>query len=165
MQALQFTATGSLDTLQLRQLPQPVPAAGEVLVEVRATGVNPSDIKNVQGLFPYTTTPRIPGRDFAGVVVAGPDELLGQAVWGGTGKGFGFYQDGCHAQYVVVPANAVAPLPKSLSFAQAATCGVPFITAWDALERSQVKAGTRLLIIGGGAVAKASQVLAKARGA
>lgn len=165
MQALQFTATGSLDTLQLRQLPQPVPAAGEVLVEVRATGVNPSDIKNVQGLFPYTTTPRIPGRDFAGVVVAGPDELLGQAVWGGTGKGFGFYQDGCHAQYVVVPANAVAPLPKSLSFAQAATCGVPFITAWDALERSQVKAGTRLLIIGAGAVAKAAQVLAKARGA
>ncbi len=165
MQALQFTATGSLDTLQLRQLPQPVPAAGEVLVEVRATGVNPSDIKNVQGLFPYTTTPRIPGRDFAGVVVAGPDELLGQAVWGGTGKGFGFYQDGCHAQYVVVPANAVAPLPKSLSFAQAATCGVPFITAWDALERSQIKAGTRLLIIGAGAVAKAAQVLAQARGA
>ena len=165
MQALQFTATGSLDTLQLRQLPQPVPAAGEVLVEVRATGVNPSDIKNVQGLFPYTTTPRIPGRDFAGVVVAGPDELLGQAVWGGTGKGFGFYQDGCHAQYVVVPANAVAPLPKSLSFAQAATCGVPFITAWDALERSQVKAGTRFLIIGAGAVAKAAQALAQARGA
>ena len=165
MQALQFTATGSLDTLQLRQLPQPVPAAGEVLVEVRATGVNPSDIKNVQGLFPYTTTPRIPGRDFAGVVVAGPDELLGQAVWGGTGKGFGFYQDGCHAQYVVVPANAVAALPKSLSFAQAATCGVPFITAWDALERSQVKAGTRFLIIGAGAVAKAAQALAQARGA
>lgn len=165
MQALQFTATGSLDTLQLRQLPKPVPALGEVLVEVRATGVNPSDIKNVQGLFPYTTTPRIPGRDFAGVVVAGPDELLGQAVWGGTGKGFGFYQDGCHAQYVVVPANAVAPLPKSLSFAQAATCGVPFITAWDALERSQVKTGTRLLIIGAGAVAKAAQVLAQARGA
>lgn len=74
MQALQFAATGSLDTLQLRQMPKPVPAAGEVLVEVRATGVNPSDIKNVQGLFPYTTTSRIPGRDFAGVVVAGPEE-------------------------------------------------------------------------------------------
>ena len=165
MQALQFSATGSLDTLQLHDLPKPVPAAGEVLVEVRASGVNPSDIKNVLGLFPYTTGPRIPGRDFAGVVVTGPDELLGQAVWGGTGKGFGFYQDGCHAQYVVVPANAVAALPKSLSFAQAATCGVPFITAWDALERSQVKAGTRFLIIGAGAVAKAAQALAQARGA
>lgn len=165
MQALQLSATGSLTALQLQKRAKPVPAEGEVLVEVRATGVNPSDIKNVQGLFPYTTTPRIPGRDFAGVVVAGPQELLGQAVWGGTGKGFGFYQDGCHAQYVVVPANAVALLPESLTFAQAATCGVPFITAWDALERSQVKAGTRFLIIGAGAVARAAQVLAQARGA
>ena len=90
---------------------------------------------------------------------------MGQAVWGGTGKGFGFYRDGCHAQYVAVPANAVTPLPKSLTFSQAATCGVPDITAWDALERSQVKAGTRCLIIGGGAVAQAAQALAHARGA
>lgn len=110
MQALQFTATGSLDTLQRQRLPKPVPAADEVLVEVRATGINPSDIKNVQGLFPYTTTPRIPGRDFAGEVAAGPEELLDLAVWGGTGKGFSFYQDGCHVQCVVVPDNAVALL-------------------------------------------------------
>lgn len=165
MQALQFTATGTLDSLQVKEVPKPELAKGEVLVEVRATGVNPSDIKNVQGLFPYTTLPRIPGRDFAGVVVDGPAHLLGQHVWGGSGKGFGFYRDGSHAQYVAVPANAVAPLSQSLSFAQAATCGVPFITAWDALERSQVKTGTRLLIIGAGAVAKAAQVLALARGA
>jgi NADPH2:quinone reductase len=165
MQALQFSTTGTLDSLQLRELPTPVPAANEVLIEVRATGLNPSDVKNVLGRFPYTTTPRIPGRDFAGVVVDGPPELLGKAVWGGTGKGFGFSRDGCHAQYVVVPATAVVPMPESLSFAQAATCGVPFITAWDALERSQVQAGTRLLIIGAGAVAQAAQALCKARGA
>lgn len=97
--------------------------------------------------------------------MSGPSELQGKAVWGGTGKGFGFYRDGCHAQYVAVPANAVALLPESLTFAQAATCGVPYITAWDALERSQVQAGTRFLIIGAGAVAKAAQALAKARGA
>jgi NADPH:quinone reductase-like Zn-dependent oxidoreductase len=165
MQALQFFATGTLDSLQLRDLPTPVPASGEVLVEVRATGINPSDIKNVLGRFAYTTTPRIPGRDFAGVVVSGPPDLRGKAVWGGTGKGFGFYRDGCHAQYVLVPADAVAAMPESLTFAQAATCGVPFITAWDALERSQVKAGTRFLIIGAGAVARAAQALGQARGA
>lgn len=165
MQALQFSTTGTLDSLQMRDVPMPVPDSGDVLVAVRATGVNPSDVKNVLGLFPYTTGPRIPGRDFAGVVMNGPQELLGKAVWGGTGKGFGFYRDGCHAQYVTVPAAAVAPLPESLSFAQAATCGVPFITAWDALERSQVRAGTRLLIIGAGAVAKAAQALGEARGA
>lgn len=165
MQALQFSATGTLDSLQVCELPTPVPAPGEVLVAVRATGINPSDVKNVLGLFPYTTGPRVPGRDFAGVVVNGPPELQGKAVWGGTGKGFGFYRDGCHAQYVTVPAAAVALLPESLNFSQAATLGVPFITAWDALERSQVQAGTRLLIIGAGAVAKAAQALGQARGA
>lgn len=165
MQALQFSATGSLDSLQINDIPKPVPGVGEVLVEVRAAGLNPSDLKNVQGLFPYTTMPRIPGRDFAGVVADGPAELIGKAVWGGTGKGFSFTQDGCHAQYVVVPANAVAPKPESLTFAQAATFGVPYITAWDALERSQVAEGTRFLIIGAGAVAKAAQALAKTRGA
>ncbi len=165
MQALQFSATGTLDSLQLRDVPTPVPEAGEVMIEVRATGINPSDVKNVLGSFPYTTTPRIPGRDFSGVVVSGSPALLGRAVWGGTGKGFGFYRDGCHAQYVVVSADAVALMPASLSFSQAATCGVPFITAWDALERSQVQADTRFLIIGGGAVASAAQALGKARGA
>ncbi|WP_417522273.1 quinone oxidoreductase family protein [Marinobacter sp.] len=165
MQALLLTATGTLDALQMQDLPKPVPKDGEVLVEVRATGVNPSDIKNVLGRFPYTKPPVIPGSDFAGVIVDGPAELQGKSVWGGTGKGFGFYQDGCHSQYVAVPANAVALMPESLTFAQAATFGVPFITAWDALERSQVKAGTRFLIIGAGAVAKAAQSLAKAKGA
>ena len=165
MQALQFSTPGSLDSLQVRELPMPFAAPGEVLVEVRATGINPSDVKNVLGLFPYTTGPRVPGRDFAGVVVSGPQELLGKAVWGGTGKGFGFYRDGCHAQYVTVPAAAVALMPESLNFAQAATCGVPFITAWDALERTLVKTDSRVLIIGAGAVAKAAQALGNARGA
>lgn len=157
MQAIQFSTTGSLGSLQLKDLPRPVPGDGEVLVEVRAAGLNPSDLKNVLGRFPYTTAPRIPGRDFSGVIVEGPEALLGKAVWGGTGKGFSFTRDGCHAQYVALPANAVAPKPESLTFAQAATFGVPYITAWDALERSQVKAGTRFLIIGAGAVARAAQ--------
>ena len=165
MQALQFSSTGTLNSLQLRDVPRPVPVAGEVLVEVRAAGLNPSDVKNVLGRFPYTTVPRIPGRDFSGVVVEGPQELLGKAVWGGTGKGFGFTRDGCHTQYVAVPANAIALKPESLTFAQAATIGVPFITAWDALERSQVGTGTRVLILGAGAVARAAQALAQARGA
>ncbi len=165
MQALQFSATGTLDSLRLRDLPTPVPIPGEILIEVRAAGLNPSDVKNVLGRFSYTTVPRIPGRDFSGVVVQGPKELLGKAVWGGTGKHFSFSRDGCHAQYVALPANAVALKPESLTFAQAATVGVPFITAWDALERSQVQIGTRFLIIGSGAVARAAQALAKARGA
>ncbi|MFF7706757.1 zinc-binding dehydrogenase [Pseudomonas sp. NPDC007930] len=165
MQALQFTATGSLDHLRLSQLPTPVAAAGELLVRVHAAGLNPSDVKNVLGRFPYTTLPRVPGRDFAGVVEQGPAEWVGRAVWG-TGKGPGFTRDGAHAEYLTLPAGGVALKPDSLSFEQAASLGVPYTTAWDALERSGVQAGTRLLVIGGnGAVGQAALALAKARGA
>ncbi|MNE77009.1 putative oxidoreductase [compost metagenome] len=82
MQALQFTHTGDLSALALVDLPDPVATADEVLIEVRAAGLNPSDVKNVLGRFPYTTLPRIPGRDFAGVVLDGPQQLIGQSVWG-----------------------------------------------------------------------------------
>nr|WP_294978666.1 zinc-binding alcohol dehydrogenase family protein [uncultured Pseudomonas sp.] len=164
MKALQFDRTGDLAALSFTELPDPVPAAGEVLVEIHAAGLNPSDVKNVLGRFPYTTLPRVPGRDFAGTVVKGPAELLGKSVWG-TGKGLGFTRNGSHAQLMSVPAGGVAPMPERMSFAQAASCGVPYTTAWDALERSQVCAGTRLLVIGSGAVGAAAIALAKARGA
>ncbi|MGC6372024.1 quinone oxidoreductase family protein [Pseudomonas sp. K2I15] len=165
MKALQFSATGDLAALAYVDVADPVPAAGEVLVQIKAAGLNPSDVKNVLGRFPYTTLPRIPGRDFAGVVVEGPQELVGQEVWG-TGRDLGFFADGSHAQYLTVSAKGVAHKPSHLSFAQAASLGVPYTTAWDALERSGVGKGTRLLVIGAnGAVGSAALALAKIRGA
>ncbi|HSC83969.1 MAG TPA: zinc-binding alcohol dehydrogenase family protein [Pseudomonas sp.] len=165
MHALQFSSTGDLAALNHVELPRPTPADGEVLVQVHAAGLNPSDVKNVLGRFPYTTLPRVPGRDFAGMVVEGPEQLLGKAVWG-TGKGLGFSRDGSHAQYICLPAAGVALKPESLSFSQAAALGVPYTTAWDALTRSQVGQGTRLLVIGAnGAVGTAALGLAKALGA
>ncbi|MDQ0668818.1 quinone oxidoreductase family protein [Pseudomonas sp. SDT2931_S440] len=165
MKALQFSATGDLAALAYVDVATPVPAAGEVLVQIKAAGLNPSDVKNVLGRFPYTTLPRIPGRDFAGVVVEGPQELVGQEVWG-TGRDLGFFADGSHAQYLTVSAKGVAHKPSHLSFAQAASLGVPYTTAWDALERSGVTKGTRLLVIGAnGAVGSAALALAKIRGA
>lgn len=165
MKALQFASTGDLAALQLVDIPAPEPQADEVLIQVKAAGINPSDIKNVLGRFPYTTLPRVPGRDFAGVVIKGPAAMLGLEVWG-TGRGPGFFRDGSHAEFLTLPANGVARKPATLSFAQAASLGVPYTTAWDALERSSVKAGTRLLVIGAnGAVGSAALALAKLRGA
>jgi NADPH:quinone reductase-like Zn-dependent oxidoreductase len=164
MKALQFDKTGDLSALRYVEVPIPVPGADEVLVQIKAAGLNPSDVKNVLGRFPYTTLPRIPGRDFAGVVVEGPQALIGQEVWG-TGRELGFFADGSHAQFVKLPANGVAQKPTHLSFAQAASLGVPYTTAWDALERSLVTTETRLLVIGGGAVGTAALALAKVRGA
>jgi NADPH:quinone reductase len=106
MRALKFDQTGSLDDLHMEEVPLPTPAAGEVLVEIKAAVINPSDIKNVQGMMHETTVPRIPGRDFAGMIVKGPDRLLGQSVFG-SGGNLGFGRDGSHAEYLTIPASAV----------------------------------------------------------
>lgn len=165
MKALQFAKTGDLAALEYVDVAQPVPAENEVLIQIKAAGLNPSDVKNVLGRFPYTTMPRIPGRDFAGVVVEGPQALLGQEVWG-TGREPGFFRDGSHAEYLTLPANGVALKPEALSFVQAASLGVPFTTAWNALERSLVTSGSRLLVIGAnGAVGSAALAFGKILGA
>src|ERR1700747_2392278 len=132
MRALKFYQTGSLDDLRIEEVPQPTPGPGEVLVQVKAAAVNPSDIKNVQGKMHETTVPRIPGRDFAGTIVKGPADVLGQSVFG-SGGNLGFGRDGSHAEFVAIPATAVIPLPRNLSFEQAAGIGVAYITAWAAL--------------------------------
>lgn len=165
MKALRFAATGSLEALRLETLADPEPGPDEALVAVRAAGLHPSDVKNVLGRFPYTTLPRIPGRDGAGVVLDGPTEWLGHAVWFSGGE-LGFRRDGSHAERVVLPVAALSAKPAALSFEEAARSGVPLTTALDALDRSGVQEGTRLLVIGAaGAVGRAALELARARGA
>jgi NADPH:quinone reductase-like Zn-dependent oxidoreductase len=166
MRALKFYQTGSLDNLRLEEVPMPRPGPGDVLVQVKAAAINPSDVKNVQGKMHETSVPRIPGRDFAGLVVQGPDELLNRSVFG-SGGDLGFDRDGSHAEYFVVPANAVIPLPRNLSFEQAAGIGVAYITAWAALvNAAQIQAGETTLIIGTtGAVGSAAARIAHQLGA
>jgi len=166
MRALKFYQTGSLDDLHVEEVTVPIPAAGEVLVEVKAAAINPSDVKNVQGKMHETTVPRIPGRDFAGVIVKGPDDLLGQSVFG-SGGNLGFGRDGSHAKFVAVPVTVVIPLPKNLSFEQAAGIGVAHITAWAALvNAAQIQAAEVALILGTtGAVGSAAARIAHEAGA
>jgi NADPH:quinone reductase len=165
MKALQFEKTGTLDALALREVALPALAGNDALIKVHTSGINPSDIKNVLGRFPYTTLPRIPGRDFAGVVMEGPDEWKGKSVWG-SGKGVGFTRDGAHAEYLAFPVSGLSLKPETLSFAEAACVGVPYITALEALDRAGVKKGTQLLVIGAaGAVGRAAIALSTLRGA
>ena len=143
----------------------PSPAAGDALVAVRAAGVNPSDVKNVEGRMAQTRPPRTPGRDFAGVVDAGPPEWRGAAVWG-SGGDLGFTRDGTHAEAIVVPVAALARKPERLSFAEAAAVGTPFVTAYLGLARASVAAGDTVLVIGAaGSVGSAAVQLARWRGA
>src|SRR5205814_8458975 len=85
-------------------------AANEVLIEVKAAAVNPSDVKAATGLMPYAVFPRTPGRDYAGVIVDGPPETVGREVFGSSGD-LGIRRDGSHASYLAVEADAVVDKP------------------------------------------------------
>jgi NADPH:quinone reductase len=80
MKTLRFKTYGSPSVLFMEDVDVPLPAHAEVLIEVHASGVNPSDVKAVAGRF-KSALPRTPGRDFAGVVMSGSAEI-GKQVWG-----------------------------------------------------------------------------------
>src|SRR6201985_3755167 len=123
-------------------------AANEVLIEVKAAAVNPSDIKAATGLMPYAVFPRTSGRDYAGVVIDGPPGTVGREVFGSSGD-LGIRRDGTHATRLVVEAEATVEKPKGLSWEEAAGIGVPFVTAMEGLRRAGMpKQGETVLIMG-----------------
>jgi NADPH:quinone reductase-like Zn-dependent oxidoreductase len=165
MQALRFHEFGGFEKLKVESIPDPKPAAGEVIVRVRAASLNPSDAKNVLGRMEGTTLPRTPGRDFAGIIVDGPAAMIGAEVWG-TGGDIGFTRDGTHAELIALPAAGVRPKPKNLTFEEAAAAGVNFITAWIGLvEVASLQSGETVLATGAaGGVGSAIIQIAKWKG-
>src|SRR6266850_753488 len=151
MRAAYITAfSKTLENLRVETVPDPIVTSGEAKIKILAASVNPSDVKNIQGKMEGTILPRIPGRDFAGVVVDGPSNLLGAEVWG-TGGDVGFTRDGTHAEFIVVPVDAVTLKPRRLSFEQAACVGVNFVTAYLGLvTRAKLQPGETLLVTGAG---------------
>ncbi|ANJ72093.1 zinc-binding alcohol dehydrogenase family protein [Ralstonia insidiosa] len=142
------------------------PPEGHAVVHVQAAAVNPSDVKAALGMMPHAIWPRTPGRDFAGVVVAGPDEWLGAEVWG-TGGDLGMTRDGTHSTYLVLPVSALTRKPSTMGIAAAATIGVPFITAYEGLRRAGLNGqGQAVLVLGvNGKVGQAATQLATRAGA
>jgi NADPH:quinone reductase-like Zn-dependent oxidoreductase len=159
VRALRFDRFGGPDVLRVTELPDPVATDGTAVVAVRAASVNPSDLKNVAGIMEGTMLPRVPGRDFAGIVVDGPPEWRGVEVWG-TGGDVGFTLDGSHAEYIRVPIGALARKPARLSFEEASAVGVNFVIGWlGAVEIAQLCKGETVVVFGisggvGGAVAQ-----------
>lgn len=120
---------------------------------------------NSKGSFSFTTFPRVPGRDFSGLIAEGPPSLIGKEVYGTSGNKQAFTIDGAQAEYILAPEHAVARKPKGLSFVQAACLGVPFTTAATALKRSGAKKGDVVLVLGAnGAVGSAVVQLARGKG-
>lgn len=152
-------------------LPDPAPAPGEVLVRVRATGINPSDVKLRAGARPGATMafPRIiPHSDGAGEIVAvgaGVNPArIGARVWlwnAGWQRAHG-----TAAELVALPSHQAVDLPDGTSFAEGACLGIPAVTAWYALCRDGPIAGQTVLVTGGaGAVGRYACQMAALGGA
>jgi len=163
MNALRFSQYGPPSVLSLEERATPQPRPDESLVQVLAAAINPSDVKNVAGAF-KSPLPRTPGRDYAGIVVAG--EGKGREVWG-SGPAFGVERDGSHAQFVAVPAQWLSDKPESLSMEQAGSIGVPFLVAWNGLnDAARLEKGETVLVTGAsGAVGRAVIQIAHWKGA
>jgi NADPH:quinone reductase len=152
-------------------LPRPVPTAGQVLVRVHASGVNPLDTKIRAGKAAHAKQPlpAVLGLDLAGSVEeVGPGVSTfrpGDEVYGMVG-GVGGLQ-GTIAEYVVANADLLALKAKSLSMREAAALPLVTITAWEGIvDRAKVQSGQKVLVhAGAGGVGYLAVQLAKARGA
>lgn len=171
MKVVLMTGAGDPDVLQLQEVANPAPPSNtELLIRLKAAGINPIDTKLRQrGTFYPDKMPAILGCDGAGIV-----EAVGAGVenfrpgdevyfcYGGLGDRFGNY-----AEYTVVDERFVAPKPASLSFAEAAATPLVLITAWESLyDRGRLEAGRKALIhAGAGGVGHVAIQLAKLQGA
>lgn len=147
-------------------LVRPSAGQGECVIEVHGAGVNPSDVKAALGAMPHAIWPRTPGRDYAGIVIDGPRELIGKEVWGSGGE-LGIRRDGTHSRYISVSVDSVREKPQTVSMLEAGAVGVPFITAYEGLRRAGFpKKGDVVLVCGGnGKVGQATIQLATRAGA
>jgi NADPH:quinone reductase-like Zn-dependent oxidoreductase len=145
---------------------RPKAQPGQCVIEVHSAGVNPSDVKAALGAMPHAVWPRTPGRDYAGIVVDGPADLVGREVWGSGGE-LGIRRDGTHARYLVLDTQAVRVKPHNISLLEAGAVGVPFITAYEGLRRAGLpQSGDVVLVMGGnGKVGQATVQLATRAGA
>jgi NADPH2:quinone reductase len=164
MKAIRIQQFGGPEVMQLKNVPDPEPGPNQVLIHVRAVGVNPFDTYMRAGRNPNLSLPYTPGSDSAGEVAK-----LGAAVRH-VSLGARVYTSGsvtgAYANMTLCEAADVHPLPDHASFAQGAALGVPYGTAWRALfQRARAVPGETVLVHGAsGGVGTASVQLARAAG-
>ena len=171
MRAVVMPRAGEPEVLQITQVPPPeIQSPTELLVRIRAAGVNPIDTKLRQrGTFYPEALPAILGCDGAGIVEAVGEAVtkfkVGDAVYfchGGLGK-----QQGNYAEMTVIEEEFAALMPRNISFAEAGAAPLVLITAWESLfDRARLEAGRKVLIHGGaGGVGHVAMQLAHLKGA
>ncbi|MFA6246099.1 MAG: zinc-dependent alcohol dehydrogenase family protein [Mucilaginibacter sp.] len=159
------------ESFQLKEIEKPIASKGQVLVKIKASGVNPIDLKIKKGQAGHAKTvlPAILGIDMSGVVEAVGEGVThfkpGDEVYGMTGGIAGVH--GTLSEYAAVDADLLALKPKNLSMREAAAVPLIFITAWEGLvDRANVSEGKSVLIHGGaGGVGHIAVQIAKAKDA
>lgn len=169
MKAMTLNTFGGPEAFELREVPKPIPGAGQVLVRVHATSINPLDYQVRRGDYQdYVPLPAITGHDVSGVVEevgAGVTAFIpGDEVWYTPQI---FDGPGSYAEYHVAAENIIGRKPASLSHLEAASLTLVGGTAWEALVgRAELRVGESVLVHGGaGGVGHVAIQVAKAIGA
>lgn len=148
MRVITLKKFGSADMLQLDESATPKPQSGEVLIRVRAAGINRPDILQRQGLYPAPADASpILGLEVAGEIVACGENVFG---WQPGDRVCALVNGGGYADYAVAPAAQCLPIPKEFSYVEAAALPETFFTVWSNLWlRAKIKSGESLLVHGG----------------
>ncbi|WP_415008587.1 NAD(P)H-quinone oxidoreductase [Aestuariivirga sp.] len=164
MTAIAITAAGGPEVLVPARMAVPVPGQGEILVKVKAAGVNRPDLMQRQGLYPPPPgAPLTPGLEIAGEVAA-----LGTGVqrYETGDRVCALVQGGGYAEYAVVHEDNALPIPPGFSFEEAAAIPETFFTVWtNVFDRGGLQEGQTLLVHGGSSgIGTTAIMLAKALG-
>jgi NADPH2:quinone reductase len=169
LKAIRAHSFGGPEVLQLDDVDEPTPGPGEIVIDVKAVGVNPADTYMRGGAYAIVPDlPYIPGGDAAGIVSAVGDGVhnlaVGDRVFAGVALGFSM--QGCYAEKVLRKAEDVLALPDNVGFAEGAALGVPYATAhYGLFTRGGAKAGETVFIHGAsGSVGTAAIQLGKRAG-
>jgi synaptic vesicle membrane protein VAT-1 len=170
MRALVVRRYGSPEVFETQQVPDPQPKSGEVLIRVKAVGVNFADLMQRMGMYPGTPKPPfVPGLEIAGVVEKVVEAPGRRGDSDGLKPGdavMAMPHFGAYAEWVSVPASSVYPIPAGMPFDMAAAFSVNYVTAYHAMfTMGNLQPGDRVLIhSAAGGVGIAAVQLARARG-
>ena len=146
MLAVVITRPGGPEVLEVREVPRPVPRLSEVLIRVKAAGLNRADLLQRRGHYP--APPGVPA-DIPGMEFAGEVEAVGDSVqlWKPRQRVMGLVGGGAYAQYLIVHERTLAEIPTDLNWQEAAAIPEAFITAYDALwTQAALRPSERVLI-------------------
>jgi NADPH2:quinone reductase len=134
--------------LQLIDQIKPNIKKNECLIKVISSGINPSDALAAMGYFNHAVLPRVPGRDFAGIVIEGPGHLMGKKVWG-TGGAAGIASDGTQSEYIKLQIDEISEIPSNLNIVIAGAQPLPYVTAYYSLvKRAHLQKSETVLVVG-----------------